>query len=127
MSRVYIPLYGGSIQGNSVGKITRDGVEIDVIRPGYDAQGRRRVAWTQFVVDGVPIFETKIRMDTRTAIEKFDKLWAEAFGSRSDDLQKALENCRHDHLSKFKDGVSGEPAAPSLSQDGRPDGKRYRA
>jgi hypothetical protein len=83
------------------------------------------VAWTQFVVDGVPIFETKIRMDTRTAVERFDKLWAETFASRQDDLQHALAACRRDHLSKFRDGVTGEPAAPSLAHDGRPDGKRY--
>lgn len=127
MSRDYVPLYDGSLRGNRVGQIERCGLQIDVIRPGYDAQARRRVAWTQFVVDGVPIFETKIRMDTRTAVERFDKLWTETFGSRQGDLLPALAACRRDRVSKFRDGLSGEPAAPSLAHDGRPDGKRYPA
>jgi hypothetical protein len=127
MSRDYVDLYDGSLRANRVGEIERNGIHIDIIRPGYDAQGRRRVAWTQFVVDGVPIFETKIRMDTRAAVERFDKLWTETFEAISDDIPAALEACRRDHLSKFRDGSAGEPPAPSLAHDGRPDGKRYPA
>ena len=125
MSRDYLPIYDGAIQANRIGTFTRGGLTIHIIRPGYDSQGRRRQSWTQFVVDGVPIYEVKVRVELDVALKKFDELWAKFITPEV--LPQALANCRNDHLTKFKDGVTGESPAPSLAHDGRPEGKRYPA
>lgn len=127
MSRDYLPIYNGALKANRIGSFVRDGVVIDIISPGYDAQGRRRKPWTQFVVDGVPIYEWKLQADLDVVMKKFDELWAEFIAGDLSFLHEALANCRHDHLNKFRDGTTGNSPAPSLTHDGRPDGKQYPA
>jgi len=122
-----IPLYDGSIQGNRVGCFTRGDLQIDVIKPGFDSQGRSRQSWTQFVIDGVPVYEVKLRTQLPDAMRKFDDLWSKYIESDPSVLDKALAACRADRLAKFKDGKTEESPAPALSHDGRPDGKQYRA
>lgn len=128
MSRDLIPLYGGQINANRIGTFTRAGVAFDIIRPGYDSQGRRRIAWTQFVYQGVPVYEVKLRADTTEAMKRFDQEWRRAIeGENAWKLIPALEACIKDRRAKFRDGVTGETPAPALAVDGRGDGKRYPA
>lgn len=122
-----IELYGGQLTGNNIGSICKGKLNFDVIRPGYDAQGRKRLAWTQFIYDGIPVFEVKIKTDLPIALKKFDELWEQHIGNDHALALKALERCKIDRISKFRDGKTGESAAPSVVQDGRPDGKIYPA
>ena len=125
MSRDYLPLYDGSIKANRIGTFTRDGLTIHIVRPGYDSQGRRRQAWTQFVIDGIPIYEVKMRITETAAIKRFNELWTKYITPEIRD--QAYVNCRKERLAKFKDGVTGESPAPALSPDGRPGGKQEGA
>lgn len=99
--------------------------DFDIIRPGYDAQGRRRLQWTQFVHHGVPIFEMKVRVDLGKAIRRFDALWSQHIGGDQELLDQALFAAKRERTSRFRDGVSGEAPAPALVKDGRPGGHRY--
>lgn len=121
-----IVLYEGKAQGNGIGGFTHKGFYFDIIRPGLDAQGRKRLTWTQFIYDGIPVFEVKITTDLPTAMKKFDELWGKHIGDDLDLARKALERSKIDRISKFKDGVTGESAAPSVVPDGR-EGKIYQA
>lgn len=125
--RDLIPLYDGALQANQVGRFARGGATFDIIRPGYDAQGRRRTTWTQFVFEGVPVFEVKRKVNLDVAMEIFDELWAEHIKDEHDLLLQALNSTRKDRLSKFRDGRTGESPAPALTVDGREEGKRYTA
>lgn len=124
MTREVVSLYGGKTKANSIGSFMKEGFAFDIIRPGLDAQGRKRLAWTQFVFEGVPVFEVKIKVDLKGAMKKFDELWGQHIGEDRALAKAALERAKQDRTSKFQDGVTGESAAPAVSQDGRT-GKIY--
>lgn len=121
-----IPLYDGALRGNKVGSIVKGPRTFDIIRPGYDAQGRRRTKWTQIVHDGVPIFEMKVRTDMNAVLDRFDQLWGRFIGPDDCDLaDRALAGVKRERTSKFRDGRTGVEPAPSVAIDGRGDGQRY--
>lgn len=109
----------GDVEAHLVGQFLIDGHSIEVIRPGYDSQGRRRKVWTQFVWNGVPIYEVKVQCKLAHAIERFELNWARAFDeSTPDEIKAALEGARRERTRKFRDGRSGETPAPSITLDG---------
>lgn len=127
MSRDRIPLYDGALQANRVGSFVKGRRTFDVIRPGYDAQGRQRLTWTQVVHQGVPVFEVKVRGPLNAALDRFDALWTRAFGGRDDAplVAQALAATMKERRTKFRDGKTGETPAPSISRDGRGTGPAY--
>lgn len=131
--RDLILLYDGAIRANSIGCFIRAGVSFEIVRPGYDAQGRRRISWTQFVWEGVPVFEVKKRAELSDAMDHFDAMWDEHIYDKkagkddADLLMRALNATKNERMSKFRDGRTGESPAPALSVDGRGEGKRYPA
>lgn len=124
MTRDLIPLYDGAIKANRVGSFQKDGHSFDVIRPGYDSQGRRRTSWTQFVYRGYPIFEVKVHADLARAIKQFEDRWAQSVTPNPELFEQGMRNAIAERKSKFKDGKSGFEPAPALRVDGRPDGTR---
>src|SRR6266567_406248 len=120
-----IPIFGGALKANLIGRFTRAGITFDIIRPGYDAQGRRRHTWTQFIVDGVPVFEVKKRIELDGAMDQFDELWTQYIKDDQELLVRAINAAKTERLSKFRDGRNGESPAPALTVDGREEGKRY--
>lgn len=126
-ARDLIPIYDGALQANRIGAFTRCGATFDIVRPGYDAQGRRRHTWTQFVFEGVPVFEVKKQVQLDAAMDQFDALWKQHIGADCDLLRRALQAARNERLAKFRDGRTGESPAPAVSVDGREDGKSYTA
>lgn len=127
MKRDMIPLYRGELMANRVGKIIRGDLEFDIIRPGYDSQGRRRASWTQFCIFGVPVYECKKHLTMGAAIKEFDRLWTLYIGDDLDLAQRAINAARVERKRRFRDGVTGESPAPALRVDGRPEGERYEA
>lgn len=123
--REVVPIYDGAIRANKIGSIVKGGETFQIIRPGYCVQGKRRMTWTQVVHEGVPIYEAKVWSDLNTFLDQFDSLWAKHIGSDPELLKKALHRCKEEHRRKFRDGTSGEAPAPSLTRDGRGEGRRY--
>lgn len=119
MTRDALPIYGGAIQANKIGSFIMGGETFHIIRPGYCSQGKRRLTWTQFVHDGVPIYETKVRVELDKVIQQFESMWRRHIGDDLDLLARALANTKKEHLRKFRDGVSGEAPAPTVAHDGR--------
>jgi hypothetical protein len=130
MRRSYLRLYPdhprGEIKAHCVGSFVKDGEAFDVIRPGYDIQGRRKIQWTQVVHGGVPIFEHRLTCDIVEVMERFDRLWDKHIGDDADIRVAALAATKKTRLQRFRDGVTGEPPAPALTRDGRPDGERKK-
>ncbi len=120
--RLYADHPEGGIKAHVVGSFQRHGHTLYVIRPGYDAQGRRRTAWTQVVHDGVPVWEHKLRADLGKVLAKFDDLWRTAIGKNQRLSTDALAQTRQARLRAFKDGQAGVEPAPALTRDGRGDG-----
>jgi hypothetical protein len=118
-------LYDGAIKANKIGAFVAGGEQFHVIRPGYDIQGKRRTTWTQVVHEDIPIFQVKLSTELRNVMEQFDAQWARTIGDDPLLLQKALTACKNEHRRKFKDGVSGEAPAATISRDGRNTGLRY--
>lgn len=106
-------IYNGTIKANYIGEFSRGSIDFTIIRPGFDIQGRKRISWTQFVVDGVPVFEVRKRSTLEGAMDKFDALWDQHIGQDTELLRKAITACQKERLSKFQDGVSGESPAPT--------------
>lgn len=127
MKRDTIPLYEGQLMANRVGRIVRAGIEFDIIRPGYDTQGRRRTTWTQFCVEGVSVYEYRKQARLDKAIRQFDKLWAKRIGTNDDLARAAVAAARKERQGKFRNGTSGESPAPALRIDGRPDPTVYES
>lgn len=128
MSKKTIPLYGGAIRAHKLGAFVRGGETFHVIRPGYDIQGQRRIKWTQFVHEDVPIFQVKLDVGLDAAMEAFDKAFEAVFaGPDLAKLPRALESAKAEHRRKFKDGVSGLEAAPSVTADPAGPGSVYPA
>lgn len=131
MSPDTITLYpehpGGELQANRVGSFVTGGLEFDIIRPGYDAQGRRRTGWTQFVVDGVPVYEVKVQTDLPTAMRRFNDQWARFIGGDKLLAQEAAQMARRERIAKFRDGRTGEAPSPSPTRDPREPGIRRPA
>lgn len=96
-----------------------------VIRPGYDAQGRRRQGWTQVVFEDVPIWEWKLEAPLSDVIGQFKKLWKANIGGDRPLANKALKMTLQARREKHRDGVSGEAPAKALTIDGRGHGSRY--
>lgn len=119
-----LPIYGDAIRANKIGSFVMGGETFHIIRPGYCIQGKRRQAWTQFVHDGIPVYETKVKSDMAQSIAQFERLWAKHIGADRDLLSKALSRCKDERRRKFRDGESGETPAPAM-RDGRSEGKRY--
>lgn len=117
-----LPIYDGAITAHSVGAFVKCGEAFQVIRPGYDCQGERRVSWTQVVHEGIPIFETKVKCELSVAMVEFDRQWAIHIGDNRELMKLALDACKKEHRRKFKDGVSGVEPAPTMTQDGRANG-----
>ncbi|AXQ68730.1 hypothetical protein HOU00_gp395 [Caulobacter phage CcrPW] len=109
-----IPIYDGAIEANHVGSFVKMGEAFQVIRPGYDAQGNARAAWTQFVHDGIPVFEEKVKGPLSAATRSFDRQWAQFIGDDRDLMLRALEACKKEHRAKFRDGRSGVEPAPTV-------------
>jgi hypothetical protein len=120
-----IKIYDGSIKANKIGSIVRGGITFEIIRPGYNDQGRQMVGWTQFVFKGVPVFEVKRAAELKDAIKKFDDNWDKHIASNEAILAKALEACVKSRRKLFKDGVTGEAPAPSLEVEGLESGTNY--
>lgn len=114
----------GGLKARVVGAFMRHGETLYVIRPGYDAQGRRRTSWTQVVHEGVPIWEHKLRADLPKILAQFDSLWQAAIGKNRKLSAEALEKTRQARTRAFKDGRSGVEPAPALSRDGRGEGRQ---
>lgn len=127
MSREVHPIYGGAIRANKIGSFVKGGETFHIIRPGYCIQGKRRLTWTQIVHEDVPVFEVKVRADLSVVMDKFDAMWARHIGDDKALLAKALDATKSEHRRKFRDGRTGESPAPSLTRDGRGEGKRYPA
>lgn len=115
----------GEIRANRVGAFVKGGESFDVIRPGYDIQGRRRIGWTQVCHGGVPIFDHKLQAPLEVVMERFDRLWAKAVGTDTPILKRALDMTKAARLSRYRDGVTTEGAAPALTRDGRGHGQKY--
>jgi hypothetical protein len=113
-----IDLYGGEIKAHRVGSFVKAGCAFDVIRPGYDSQARRRQSWTQVVHEGVPIYTVKMLSSIEDILERFDELWDLNIGDDANLMARALSMTKNAHVKRFKDGVTGESPAPSISRDG---------
>lgn len=105
----------------------RHGVFYYAVRPGFDAQGRKRIQWTQIVADGVPIWEHKRRAEVNEVVDLFDSQWKKAFGSNQRFSTEAVAKTREARMRVFRDGRSGVEPAQSLTRDGRGDGHQYCA
>jgi hypothetical protein len=124
-ARASCPLFDGSIKAVRIGSFVRHGFQFEVIRPGYDWQGRRRTAWTQIAHEGVPIFDIKTHMEAGNAIALFDQEWTKSIGRNKKLAKNALKRCKAMRMRCFRDGVTGESPAPSISHDGRGHGATY--
>jgi len=125
LKRDELPIYDGAIQARKIGAFVMGGEAFQVIRPGYCAQGKRRTTWTQVVHEDVPVFEVKLDVDLRSALAQFETHWKRTIGSDKVLLGKALAACKAERRRKFRDGVSGETVAPSITRDGQGVGRRY--
>lgn len=128
MSREPITLYPDHPQpltANKVGAFVRAMQTFEVIRPGFDAQGRPRKGWTQIIHGGIPIYEAKVQTTLDNVIERFDQLWDRTIGADEDLLDRALAAVKRERVEKFRDGQSGESPAPAIVKDGRGYGRRY--
>jgi len=125
LSREILPIYDGAIRANKIGTFVKGGETFHVIRPGFCSQGKRRIAWTQIIHGDIPVFEVKIHAELQEVLEKFDTLWAKHIGRDKELMMKALEATKAEHRRKFRDGRTGQSIAPSVSRDGRDEGKRY--
>lgn len=122
-----IPLYGGEIQANVVGGFVKNGVAFTIIRPGYCIQGRRRPTWTQVVHGDVPVFEVRMQQASIAGItQKFDDRWDALIGADAQFASIVLEACKKARRARFKDGVTGEEFAPSITQGGKGRGTIYQ-
>lgn len=115
-----LPLYGGAIIAHRVSGFVRAGYSFDVVRPGFDAQGRKRETWTQIVHEGVPVYEVKLKTPLKNVLDRFEQAWDKTIGDDEDLLARALASVKRERNAKFMDGESGEAPAPALSRDGRP-------
>ncbi|UTC29930.1 hypothetical protein BAJUN_03280 [Bajunvirus bajun] len=113
-----IPLYDGALKGNRVSSVVKAGLTFDFIKPGFDAQGRRRTTWTQVVHAGVPIYEVRVNTALDNVLDRFDAEWDKVMGDDRAFIDKALASVKRERLSKFMDGKSGVEPAPSL-RDGK--------
>lgn len=111
-------MYDGAIRANRVGVFVKSGLQFEIVRPGYDSQGRRRQQWTQVVHNGVPVFTVKLIRPISDVIDRFDALWEKWIGDDADILGKALRSNHAAHMSRFRDGVTGESPAPTHTMDG---------
>lgn len=111
-----VPVYDGALKGNFVGGFIKDGYDIQVIRPGLDSQGKRRPAWTQFLIDTIPIFETKLQQPIRDAVATFEAKWDQSLGSLDpEQLAAAVKSALGERRRKFD--PDKEPA-PGITVDG---------
>lgn len=120
-----LSIYNEAIRANRVGAFIKNGLAFDVIRPGYCIQGTRRPTWTQVVYDGVPVFEIKTNVSLMTAMERFDRHWDSIVGTDQGLAVRALAACRKARLERFRDGVTAETFAPSVTQHGKGEGLVY--
>lgn len=120
-----LPIYDGAIKAHKVSAFVKCGIGFDIIRPGYDSQGRRHASWTQIVHEGVPIYTARMMLPLEKFIARFEEKWAEHIGDDLVLMRRALEATKNDHMNRFKDGVTGETPAPSLSRDGQGEGINY--
>lgn len=125
MSKKTIPIYGGEIKAHTLGSFVMGGEVFHVIRPGYCIQGKRRTAWTQIVHEDIPIYGVRNYTELSAAIAQFEGQWKKYIGDDKVLLGKALASCKKEHRRKFRDGESGEAPAPTVTRDGRGQGKRY--
>lgn len=114
----------GSLKARRLGAFIKGGLAFEVIRPGYDSQGRRRLQWTQIVHEGVPIYEAKLSTSLEATFARFDELWDQTIGDDESMLHQALASVKRERVAKFRDGATGVTPAPSASKDGRGDGLR---
>ena len=112
----------GALKATVVGSFMRHRQILYVIRPGYDAQGRRRTGWTQIVHDGVPIWEHKLKAPVSKVLAHFDSLWKEAIGQNRKLAEEALKGVKQARMRVYRDGLSGVEPAPALTRDGRDEG-----
>ncbi len=118
----------GSRRATVVGGFVRGGRSLLVVRPGYDAQGRRRESWTQVVDGDVPIWEFKRQAPLGDVLGHFSELWIKTFGKRSEALvEQALALTKQARSKAWLDGEAGVEPAPALTRDGRRDGLAYAA
>lgn len=126
MSAKSIPLYDGAIKAHKVGGFIMGGEMFHIIRPGYDVQGQRRIKWTQFVHEDVPIFQVKTDMRLEDAIAHFTAQFDKTFsGDALAKLPRALKNSKAEHRRKFRDGVTGVEPAATTTLDGPAEGVVY--
>jgi hypothetical protein len=117
----------GEINASVAGAFIHAKKSFYVIRPGYDAQGRRRENWTQIVFEDVPIWEWKLEAPMSDVIAKFKSLWKSEIGLGGDSrvlANKSLRMTLTARRASFRDGTSGESPAVSLTRDGRGQGTR---
>lgn len=119
MKRDMIPIFDAALKANRIGGFTKGDEKFDIIRPGYDSQGRRRTTWTQITHDGIPVYTVKMDVDLNAVLKKFNDLWEKSIAPAPEVLKKALKNAKAEARSKFRDGKSGEAPAPALTVDGR--------
>lgn len=128
-TRKTTPLYKdhpqGSITASVVGSFMLGRRHLLVVRPGYDAQGRRRQNWTQVVDGDVPIWEFKRTMALPKVLEHFRALWKKSFAGNAALIERSMDAVKASRRKRFRDGMSGMSPAPSLTRDGRGEGIVY--
>lgn len=108
-----VAIYTDNLFSTLVGQITKFDLTFDIVRPAFDAQGRKR-DWYQFVHDGIPIYENKVAKTVAVAAARFEEIWDQAMGANAALAHKSLEAVKKERRRRFKDGVSGEQPAPSI-------------
>ena len=127
MSRQTHLLYGGALKANKVGAFVMGGETFHIIKPGYDSQGRRQTRWTQFVHEDVPVYQVKMDVDLDAALDRFEAAFKSAIGEDRVLLGKALAGSKASHRARFMDGATGLEPAPTVTRDGKKEGRRYPA
>lgn len=103
----------------------RLGFSFNIITPGFDAQGRKRAGWFQFIHEGTPIFEDKMANTIAVAVARFNENWAKTIGTDANLAKLALTAVKKARESRFMDGKTGNAPALSLTQDGSREGVVY--
>lgn len=117
----------GALKAQVIGGFMAGGRHLLVIRPGYDAQGRRRSKWTQVVDGDIPIWEFKRQAPLAQVLEHFQGLWKKSFSRNAKLIEQAMEMTKAARRRRFRDGESGVAPAPALTRDGRGAGLDYSA
>lgn len=77
--------------------------------------------------EDVPIFEVKTSASLEDVMRRFDFAWETYIGQDKAVAAKALDACKKARRTRFRDGVTAEPLAPSVTQHGLGEGLIYKS